>query len=105
MLGQRRRDAAARARLGSDALLHRLVNGLSIATDLPLAVTNLIVSATFLAFAMARGRSPGSAPVRVAVVGLTVSGRSRRSTSSDGWVARSVLLVAAMPVLAAGIAA
>ena len=93
------------ASLGSDGY-STLVNGLSISTDLPFVVMNMIVSVTFLAFAMTRRLMPGIGTItQVVVVGLVVSGLLETIEEPDGLLTRSVLLVAAMPVLALGIAA
>lgn len=92
------------ADLGSDGY-STLVNGLSIGTDIAFWLSNLLVSAGFLLAAAARRVFPGlGTVVQVVVVGGTVSLLLGLLTTPDGTLPRILLLAAAFPVLAVGIA-
>lgn len=93
------------ADLGSDGF-STLVNGLSRATGLPFVVANVIVSVGFLAVAAGRCVRPGVGTlVQVVVVGLVVSVLLPLLGTPSSYAARGLLLAAALPVLALGIAA
>lgn len=93
------------ADLGSDGF-STLVNGLARATGLPFVVANLVVSVAFLLLAASRRLLPGvGTVVQVVVVGLTVSALLPLLTTPSSYAARGLLLLAALPVLALGIAA
>jgi uncharacterized membrane protein YczE len=92
------------ADLGSDGY-STLVNGLSIGTGIAFWVSNVVVSLAFLAVAAVRRVIPGLGTlVQIVVVGGTVSALLDLLETPDalGW--RLVLLAAAFPVLAVGIA-
>jgi uncharacterized membrane protein YczE len=93
------------ADLGSDGF-STLVNGTSIASGLPFFVANLGISLVFLLAAALRGLLPGvGTVVQIVVVGLVVD-RLLPVLDTPGTVLGQVLLlVAAFPVLALGIAA
>jgi uncharacterized membrane protein YczE len=93
------------ADLGSDGY-STLVNGISKATDIGFFYCNLAVSAAFLVLAAVRGLLPDvGTVVQIVVVGLTVSLVIDALEIPAGLTSRSMLLVAAFPVLAIGIAA
>lgn len=91
------------ADLGSDGY-STLVNGISIASDVPFALVNLGVAAGFVAIAWLRGLPPGwSTVVQPVYVGLVVNGVLLLDGPNGlGW--RALLLAGAFPVLAAGVA-
>ena len=92
------------ADLGSDGF-SSLVNGLAISTGLPFFVANLAVSVVFLAVAAARRVIPGIGTlVQIVVVGLVVDRLLLVLETPDTLLGQVVLLVAAFPVLAIGIA-
>lgn len=92
------------ADLGSDGY-STLVNGLSIGTGIAFWVSNLLVSAAFLLVAAARRVFPGlGTVVQVVVVGGTVSVLLEVLATPEGTLPRILLLAAAFPVLAVGIA-
>jgi uncharacterized membrane protein YczE len=92
------------ADLGSDGF-SSLVNGVSLSTDLPFFVANVLISLGFLALAAARRVLPGLGTiVQIGVVGLIVD-RLLPVLDTPGTLAGQVaLLMAAFPVLAVGIA-
>lgn len=93
------------ADLGSDGY-STLVNGIALSTGTSFLLCNTLVSLAFLALAAARRVHPGiGTVVQVVVVGVTVDLLLRVLETPDGLPWRVVLLVAAFPVLAAGIAA
>jgi uncharacterized membrane protein YczE len=93
------------ADLGSDGY-STLVNGFSLALGIEFWVANTVISVIFVAAAAARRVSPGlGTVVQVVVVGGTVSLLLEVLTTPDGLPLRVLLLVAALPVLALGIAA
>ena len=93
------------ADLGSDGY-STLVNGIALSTGTSFLLCNTLVSLAFLALAAARRVYPGiGTVVQVVVVGVTVDLLLRVLETPDGLPGRVVLLVAAFPVLAAGIAA
>lgn len=93
------------ADLGSDGY-STLVNGIALSTGTSFLLCNTLVSLAFLALAAARRVYPGiGTVVQVVVVGVTVDLLLRVLETPDGLPWRVVLLVAAFPVLAAGIAA
>lgn len=92
------------ADLGSDGF-STLVNGVSIATGTSFLVANLLISVLFLVMAALRRVFPGVGTViQVVVVGWTVSYLIELLDTPDGLPWRLALLVAALPVLAVGIA-
>jgi uncharacterized membrane protein YczE len=93
------------ADLGSDGY-STLVNGFSLALEIEFWVANTVISVIFVAAAAARRVSPGlGTVVQVVVVGGTVSLLLEVLTTPDWLPLRVLLLVAALPVLALGIAA
>lgn len=89
---------------GSDGY-STLVHGITLSSGLPFWVANLLVSVAFVALAAARNVRPGlGTVVQIVVVGLTVSLVLGALDTPDGLVARLLLLAAAFPVLALGIA-
>jgi uncharacterized membrane protein YczE len=93
------------ASLGSDGY-STLVNGARLTADVPFVVANVAVSVSFLALAWVRGLPPGFGTLtQVLLVGLTVSVLLGLFEEPDRLGLRIALLVAALPVLALGIAA
>ncbi|MDQ4052719.1 MAG: hypothetical protein M3237_08455 [Actinomycetota bacterium] len=93
------------ADLGSDGY-STLVNGVSLALDISFWNANLIIGVLFVGLAAARRVYPGlGTVVQVAVVGGTVSVLLEVVETPDGLPLRILLLAAAFPVLAWGIAA
>ncbi len=93
------------ADLGSDGY-STLVNGVSIGADIAFLVSNIAISVAFLVLAAARGLVPGLGTiVQVVVVGLTVSWLLPVLDTPGGVLGQALLLAAAFPVLAVGIAA
>jgi len=92
------------ADLGSDGY-STLVNGLSIGTGLDFWLSNVLVSVAFLAVAAVRRVRPGLGTlVQIVVVGGTVSVLLDLLETPEGLGWRLLLLAAALPVLAVGIA-
>ena len=92
------------AQLGSDGF-STLVYGTSLAADLPFVVANLAISATFLAMAWARGVRPGVGTLaQIVLVGVVVEVGLATVPAPDQLWARILLVTAALPVLALGIA-
>jgi uncharacterized membrane protein YczE len=92
------------ADLGSDGY-STLVNGVSLGTGMSFWVANLLISLLFLLIAAARRVYPGLGTViQIVVVGGTVSVLIEVLDTPDGLPWRFVLLAAAFPVLALGIA-
>ncbi len=93
------------ADLGSDGY-STLVNGISIGADIPFLVANLAVSLGFVLIAAMRGLLPGLGTiVQIVVVGFTVSGLLEVLGTPGTLWGQALLLAAAFPVLAVGIAA
>lgn len=93
------------ADLGSDGY-STLVNGLSIGADIPFLVANISISLAFLVLAAARRLWPGLGTlVQIVVVGFTVSALLPLLDTPGTVVGQVLLLAAAFPVLAVGIAA
>jgi uncharacterized membrane protein YczE len=93
------------ADLGSDGY-STLVNGLARHTGLAFWVANIVIGVVLLTMAAARRVYPGvGTVVQVVVVGAVVSELLPVISTPDSLVGRSLLLVAAFPVLALGIAA
>lgn len=93
------------ADLGSDGY-STLVNGVSIGADIGFLVSNIAISVGFLVLAAARGLMPGLGTiVQVVVVGFTVSWLLPVLETPGTVLGQSLLLTAAFPVLAIGIAA
>lgn len=92
------------ADLGSDGY-STLVNGLTLRTGVAFWIVNLVVGAVFVAMAMLRKVIPGiGTVVQVVLVGVVVDVALRLMSTPDELVWQIVLLVAAFPVLAIGIA-
>ena len=92
------------ADLGSDGF-STLVNGIALSTGTSFLLCNTLVSLAFLALAAARKVYPGiGTVVQVVLVGVTVDLLLRVLETPGALGLRIVLLVAAFPVLAAGIA-
>ncbi len=92
------------AALGSDGF-STMVNGVALASGWPFWFANLAISVAFLLTAAARGVRPGPGTiVQVVVVGFTVSWFLDLTSTPDSLPWRGVLLVAAMPVVALGVA-
>lgn len=93
------------ADLGSDGF-STLVNGLAIKTGIPFWVSNIIVSASFVAVGAVRGiRIRIGTAVQMVLVGVTVSVVMSVLTTPDSMVVRVALLLAAVLVIAVGITA
>lgn len=93
------------ADLGSDGY-STLVNGIAIRTGLAFWVANLGVGVVLVALAAVRRVRPGlGTVVQVVLVGVTVSALLDLLDGPGGLLGRLLLLAAAFPVLAVGIAA
>ncbi len=93
------------ADLGSDGY-STLVNGVSIGADIPFLVSNIAISLAFLVLSAARRVRPGIGTlVQIVVVGFTVSWLLPVLQTPSTLLGQSLLLLAAFPVLALGIAA
>lgn len=93
------------ADLGSDGF-STLVNGLRLSTGWPFFVANVIISVLFIVLAMLRRVIPGLGTLaQVALVGGSASVALEVVTPPTGMAPRILLLIAALPVLAVGIAA
>lgn len=93
------------ADLGSDGY-STLVKGVSDTAGISFLVANLAVSVVFLLVAAVRRVIPDvGTVVQIVVVGYTVSVVLDALETPDGWAARGILLVIALPVLALGVAA
>lgn len=93
------------ADLGSDGY-STLVNGVAIGAGIPFLVANVAVSLGFLALAAMRRLWPGLGTlVQIVVVGLTASSLLPLLDTPGSVIGQAVLLAAAFPVLAVGIAA
>ena len=92
------------ADLGSDGY-STLVNGMALSTGLAFWVVNLLAGVALVALAATRQVRPGlGTVVQVVLVGVTVTVMLDLLSSPDSLVARLLLLSAAFPVLAVGIA-
>jgi uncharacterized protein len=92
------------ADLGSDGY-STFVNGLSLTTDVSFWVVNLVVGVVLVAMAALRTVYPGvGTVVQVLLVGVTVSVVLNLFETPHDLLWRAVLLIAAFPVLAVGIA-
>src|SRR6476469_7088494 len=92
------------ADLGSDGY-STFVNGISLTSGLEFWIANAIVGAVLVLLAMLRNVIPGVGTiVQVVLVGVVVDVALGLMTTPDSRVWRSVLLAAAFPVLAVGIA-
>lgn len=92
------------ADLGSDGY-STLVNGVSIGADIAFLVSNIAISVGLLVLAAARGLFPGLGTiVQVVVVGFTVSWLLPVLETPGTLLGQVLLLAAAFPVLAIGIA-
>jgi uncharacterized protein len=93
-----------RAALGSDGY-STLINGLSLHFGVPFVLVNAIVGVVFVALAWMRAVRPGVGTiVQPVVVGFTVSAVLDILDEPSHLGVRIALLVAAFPVLAAGVA-
>ena len=93
------------ADLGSDGY-STLVNGISIGGHIEFLVANIAVSLGFLLIAATRKLRPGIGTlVQIVVVGFTVSWLLEVLETPGTVLGQAVLLAAAFPVLALGIAA
>lgn len=93
------------ADLGSDGY-STMVNGLAIALDVSFWTANVIVGVPFLVLAAFRKVYPGPGTVaQVLIVGATVSALLEALGTPDSLLGRVLLVAAAFPVLAIGIAA
>jgi uncharacterized membrane protein YczE len=91
--------------LGSDGF-STLVNGIRLAADIPFLLSNVLVSAGFVALAWVRRLPPGlGTVVQIVVVGTTASVFLDVIPEPDALWARVAMLCVAMPVVALGIAA
>jgi len=92
------------AALGSDGY-STMINGISIATALPFVAVNCVVGVVLVVMAWARGTRPGLGTiVQPVVVGFTISALHALVEAPAGIPARLALMVAALPVLAVGVA-
>ena len=92
------------ADLGSDGY-STLVNGVTIAADIPFVVSNIAISLGFLVLSAARKVRPGLGTlVQIVVVGFTVSWLLPVLETPETLLGQTLLLLAAFPVLALGIA-
>jgi uncharacterized membrane protein YczE len=92
------------ASLGSDGY-STLINGISIAASVPFVLVNCVVGAVFVALAWLRGVTPGwGTIVQPVVVGATITGVLAVTSTPQSLGLRTLLLVAAFPVLAVGVA-
>jgi uncharacterized membrane protein YczE len=92
------------ADLGSDGY-STFVNGLALTTGVSFWIVNLVVGAVLVALAMLRKVYPGvGTVVQVVLVGVVVDVALGLMTTPDDLAWRGVLLAAAFPVLAVGIA-
>lgn len=92
------------ADLGSDGY-STFINGLALTTDTAFWIVNLLVGVVLVALAALRKVRPGiGTVVQMVLVGVTVSVVLGVIETPDELLWRGVLLAAAFPVLAAGIA-
>jgi len=90
--------------LGSDGY-STLVNGIAISSGIPFVVVNCVLGAVLVGVAWVRGLRPGVGTlVQPVVVGFTISGLLWIIPEPESLVARALLLLAAFPVLALGVA-
>ena len=93
------------ADLGSDGY-STLVNGLSLGLGISFGLSNLAVGVAFVVVAAVRGVRPGlGTVVQLVVVGVVVSVILGATSPAEHVLAQVLLLAAAFPVLAVGIAA
>lgn len=93
------------ADLGSDGY-STLVNGITLATGIPFVVANTVVSVVFVLLAWLRGLRPGvGTVVQIVIVGVTVWLLLMALPTPEAWWGRGLMLLAALPVIALGIAA
>lgn len=91
--------------VGSDGF-STLVNGLARTSGMPFWAANLVVASGFVGLAAARRVRPGWGSVtQIVLVGVVVTVVLSALPRPDGWPGRIAVVVAAFPVLAAGIAA
>ena len=93
-----------RAALGSDGY-STLINGLSLAMNVPFVTVNIVVGLVLVGLAWARRVVPGPGTiVQPVVVGFVVSGVMSVVPEPEGLTVRAGLLVVAFPVLVIGVA-
>ncbi len=93
------------ADLGSDGY-STLVNGIALSTGIPFVLANIAVSIVFLLVAASRRLLPDVGTlVQIVLVGLVVSMVLDALETPGPLTAQVVLMVAALPVLALGVAA
>jgi uncharacterized membrane protein YczE len=92
------------ASLGSDGY-STMINGFSLALDVPFWAVNLVVGVVLVALAWARGLTPGLGTItQPIVVGFVVSALLAAFAQPDALWVRVVLLALSFPVLAVGVA-
>jgi uncharacterized protein len=92
------------AALGSDGY-STLINGLSLHFDVQFVLVNAVVGVAFVAMAWSRGLRPGLGTIlQPVVVGASVSAVLTAFDQPEHLWLRIAMLIAAFPVLAAGIA-
>jgi uncharacterized membrane protein YczE len=92
------------ADLGSDGY-STFVNGITLVSGMAFWIANLIVGVVLVALAMLRKVVPGvGTVVQVVLVGVVVDAVLGRMSTPDDLLWRGLLLAAAFPVLAIGIA-
>jgi uncharacterized membrane protein YczE len=92
------------ASLGSDGY-STMINGFSLALDVPFWAVNLVVGVVLVAMAWARGLTPGLGTItQPIVVGFVVSGLLDAFAQPDALWVRVVLLALSFPVVAVGVA-
>lgn len=92
------------AALGSDGY-STLINGISISTGVPFVVVNCVVGGLLVVMAAVRGVRPGLGTIaQPVVVGFTISGVLAMAETPMDLPGRLLLMVAAMPLLAVGVA-
>jgi uncharacterized membrane protein YczE len=92
------------ASLGSDGY-STMINGFSLALDVPFWAVNLVVGVGLVAMAWARGLTPGLGTItQPIVVGFVVSALLAAFAQPDALWVRVVLLALSFPVLAVGVA-
>ena len=93
------------AALGSDGY-STMVNGLTIATGVPFALVNICVGVVFVVVAAFRGTRPGLGTIiQPVLAGLVINAILVWFEAPTGLTARLLFMLAALPLLALGIAA
>jgi uncharacterized membrane protein YczE len=92
------------AALGSDGY-STMINGISLSTGVPFVLVNCAVGVLLVGMAWIRGVRPGLGTlVQPVLAGFVISGVLTFVEAPHGLLARVVLMLVAMPVLAAGVA-